>query len=297
MSEHLDDLTIFVIIFLIMAIFLLFLGIKSVPQGQQWTVERFGKYIKTLEPGLNLIIPAVDIIRSKLSMMEETMDIPAQNVITKDNVMVRVDVVIFYQIISASQAAYQVTDFTNAILNLTITNIRSIMGAMTLDKALSKRNTINLQLLKVVDDASLSWGVKVLRAEIKDIAPPQDLADAMAWQMKAERNKRAIILEAEGHRQTKILQAEGEKQAIILEAEGRKQAAFCDAKARERFAQAEARATKVMSDAIKNGNLQAINYLIFMGFGEAFNKLTTSKNTKLTLVPLEIIKLKGSGLN
>ena len=290
MSGHLD-LTVFVLIFLIVAILLLFLGIKSVPQGQQWTVERFGKYIKTLEPGLNLIIPAVDIIRSKLGMMEEIMTIPAQNVITKDNVMVRVDVIIFYQIITASQATYQVTNLTNAILNLTITNIRNVMGSMILDEALSERDTINLQLLKVVDDASSHWGVKVLRVEIKNIALPQNLVDVMARQMKAERDKRAIILEAEGYKQVKILQAEGEKQAVILEAEGYKQMAFRDAEARERFAQAEAKTTKVISDALNKGNLHAINYLTFVGFGKVFAKLIASDKIQLMIMPLEITNL------
>jgi len=288
------DFTIFVLIFLILAVLLVFMGVKSVPQGQQWTVERFGKYTKSLDPGLHLIVPAIEVISRKLSMMEEVMDIPAQDVITKDNALVRVDGVVFYQIINAAQAAYQVSNLTNAILNLTMTNIRSVLGAMILDEALSKRDIINAQLLKVVDDATNPWGVKVLRVEIKDIAPPQDLVDAMARQMKAERDKRAVILEAEGHRQAEILEAEGEKQAIILEAEGRKIAAFRDAEARERFAQAEAKATEVISEAIRNGEMQAVNYLIAIKYMGAVNNLAISDNTKLMLMPLETSGVIGA---
>ncbi len=290
----LSDFTIFVLIFLGMAVILVFLGVKSVPQGQQWTVERFGKYTKTLDPGLHLIVPAVDVISRKLSMMEEVMDIPEQNVITKDNALVRADGVVFFQIVNAAQAAYQVKNLFNAIQNLTITNIRSVMGSMVLDEVLSKRDIINAQLLRIIDDATTPWGVKILRVEIKEIAPPQDLVDAMAQQMKAERIKRATILEAEGYRQAEILQAEGEKQAIILEAEGRKEAAFRDAEARERFAQAEAKATDVISDAIDNGNLQAVNYLIAIKYMGAVNNLATSDNTKLMLMPLETSGIIGA---
>jgi regulator of protease activity HflC (stomatin/prohibitin superfamily) len=296
MSSILDnfDFIVFALIFLFMAVLLLFLGVKSVPQGQQWTVERFGKYTKTLEPGLNLIIPAIDVIRHKLGMMEEVMDIPAQNVISKDNAMVRADGVVFYQIINAAQAAYQVNGLVNALLNLTTTNIRNVMGSMSLDEVLSKRDAINLLLLRVVDDASIPWGVKVLRVEIKDISPPQDIVDSMARQMKAERDKRAIILEAEGRRQAEILEAEGEKQAIVLEAEGRKIAAFRDAEARERFAQAESKATEMLSAAINNGNLQALNYLIAIKYMGAINNLATSENTKLMLMPLETSGIIGA---
>ncbi|HAI70540.1 MAG TPA: paraslipin [Gammaproteobacteria bacterium] len=289
-----NDFTIFVLIFLGMTVILVFLGVKSVSQGQEWTVERFGKYTKTLEPGLHIIIPAIDVISRKLSMMEEVMDIPAQNIITKDNAMVRVDGVVFYQVINAAQAAYQVSNLTNAILNLTMTNIRSVMGAMLLDEVLSKRDIINTQLLRIVDDATNPWGIKVLRIEIKDIAPPQDLIDAMARQMKAEREKRALILEAEGRRQAEILQAEGEKQAVILEGEGRREASFRDAEARERFAQAEAKATEVISEAINHGNMQAINYLIAIKYMEAVNRLATSDNSKLMLMPLETSGIIGA---
>lgn len=292
--DIINDFTIFVLIFLGMTVILVFLGVKSVSQGQEWTVERFGKYTKTLEPGLHIIIPAIDVISRKLSMMEEVMDIPAQNVITKDNAMVRVDGVVFYQVINAAQAAYQVSNLTNAILNLTMTNIRNVMGAMLLDEVLSKRDIINTQLLRIVDDATNPWGIKVLRVEIKDIAPPQDLVDAMARQMKAEREKRALILEAEGQRQAEILQAEGEKQAVILEAEARKEASFRDAEARERFAQAEAKATEVISEAINHGNMQAVNYLIAIKYMEAVNRLATSENSKLMLMPLETSGIIGA---
>ena len=286
--------TIFVLIFLGMAVILVFMGVKSVPQGQQWTVERFGKYTRSLDPGLHFIIPAVDVIGTKLSMMEVVLDIPYQEVITKDNAMVRADGVVFYQIINAAQAAYQVTDLINAIKNLAVTNIRTVMGSMVLDEVLSKRDVINSQLLRIIDDATNPWGVKVLRVEIKEIAPPQDLVDAMARQMKAERDKRANILEAEGLRQAEILQAEGEKQAVILEAEGRKIAAFRDAEARERFAQAEAKATEYISMAINKGNMQAVNYLIAIKYMGAVNNLAISDNTKLMLMPLETSGVIGA---
>ena len=290
----LGNSTVFVFIFLGMAVILVFMGVKSIPQGQQWTVERFGKYTRSLEPGLHFIIPAVDVIGEKLSMMEVVLDIPYQDVITKDNAMVRADGVVFYQIINAAQAAYQVTNLINAIRNLAITNIRTVMGSMVLDEVLSKRDVINSQLLRIIDDATNPWGVKVLRVEIKEIAPPQDLVDAMARQMKAERDKRANILEAEGLRQAEILQAEGEKQAIVLEAEGRKIAAFRDAEARERFAQAEAKATEYISAAITKGNMQAVNYLIAIKYMGAVNNLAISDNTKLMLMPLETSGVIGA---
>ncbi|MCK5717436.1 MAG: SPFH/Band 7/PHB domain protein [Thiomargarita sp.] len=277
-----------------MAIILVFLGVKSVPQTQQWTVERFGKYTKTLDPGLHLIVPAVDVISQRLSMKEEILDIPAQDVITKDNATVRVDGVVFYQIINAAQAAYQINNLVNAIENLAITNLRSVMGSMTLDEVLSKRDIINAKLLMIVDDATTPWGVKVLRVELQDIEPPEDLVQAMGRQMKAERDKRALILEAEGYRQAEILQAEGEKQAVMLEAEGRKISAYRDAEARERFAKAEAKSTEVISEAIDNGDMRAINYLIAIKYMGAVNKLATSKNTKLLLMPLETSGIIGA---
>ncbi|MCK5717439.1 MAG: SPFH/Band 7/PHB domain protein [Thiomargarita sp.] len=290
----LSDFTIFVLIFLGMAVILVFLGVKSIPQAQQWTVERFGKYTKTLDPGLHLIIPAVDVISQKLSMKEEVLDIPAQNVITKDNAIVHADGVVFYQIVNAAQAAYQINNLVNAIENIAITNLRSVMGSMALDEVLSKRDVINHQLLKVVDEATTPWGVKVLRVEVKDISPPKDLVDAMGRQMKAERDKRALILEAEGYRRAEILRAEGEKQAVILEAEGRREAAFRDAEARERFAQAEAKATEVISEAIENGDMRAINYLIAIKYMGSVNRLATSENTKLLLMPLETSGIIGA---
>jgi len=290
----LNDFAIFVFIFLAMAVILVFLGVKSVSQGEQWTVERFGKYTKTLDPGLHLIVPAVDVISTKLNMMETIIDIPAQNVITQDNAMVHVDGVVFYQIVNAAQAAYQIRNLETGIENLAITNIRNVIGSMVLDEALSKRDVINAQLLQVIDDAAHPWGVKVLRVEIKDIAPPQDLVDAMARQMKAERDKRATILEAQAYRQAEILQAEGEKQAVILEAEARKLAAFRDAEARERFAQAEAKATDVISDAIEGGEIQAVNYLIAIKYMGAVNNLATSDNTNLLLMPLETSGIIGA---
>ncbi|TGO02425.1 hypothetical protein PN36_25355 [Candidatus Thiomargarita nelsonii] len=289
-----NEFAIFVFIFLGMAIVLLFLGVKSVSQGEQWTVERFGKYTKTLDPGLHLIIPAVDVISRKLNMRETVMDIPAQNVITKDNANVHADGVVFYQIINAAQAAYQIRNFESGIENLTISNLRSVIGSMVLDEVLSKRNVINAHLLRVIDDASQPWGIKILRVDIKDIIPPQDLVEAMGRQMKAERDKRALILEAESYRQAEILQAEGERQAVILEAEARKNAAFRDAESRERFAQAEAKAIKAISVAVNNGNLQAVNYLIAIRYMGAVNRLATSANHKVLLMPLETAGIIGA---
>jgi len=289
-----NEFAIFVFIFLGMAIILLFLGVKSVSQGEQWTVERFGKYTKTLDPGLHLIIPAVDVISRKLNMMETVMDIPAQNVITKDNARVHADGVVFYQIINAAQAAYQIRNFESGIENLAISNLRSVIGSMVLDEVLSKRNVINAHLLRVIDDASQPWGLKILRVDIKDITPPQDLVDAMGRQMKAERDKRALILEAEAYRQAEILQAEGERQAVILEAEARKNAAFRDAEARERFAQAEGKAIKAISVAVNHGNLQAVNYLIAIRYMGAVNRLAASENHKLLLMPLETAGIIGA---
>lgn len=284
----------FVILLLVLAIVLVFMGVKSVPQGMEFTVERFGRYTKTLRPGLNLIAPVIDRVGRKLNMMEQVLDVPSQEVITRDNAMVKVDGVVFFQVLDAAKAAYEVSQLELAILNLTMTNIRTVMGSMDLDELLSQRDKINAQLLHVVDDATTPWGVKVTRIEIKDITPPRDLVDSMARQMKAEREKRATILEAEGVRQAEILKAEGEKQAAILEAEGRREAAFRDAEAREREAEAEARATQMVSDSIAKGNINALNYFVALKYTDALQAVATAPNQKLVLMPLEAANVIGA---
>ncbi|MDK1490610.1 SPFH domain-containing protein [Sinorhizobium sp. 7-81] len=283
-----------VIAFVVLVVLVLFAGIKTVPQGYRYTVERFGRYTKTMEPGLNLIIPFIDRIGAKMNVMEQVLDVPTQEVITKDNASVAADAVAFYQVLNAAQAAYQVSNLENALLNLTMTNIRSVMGSMDLDELLSNRDTINDRLLHVVDEAANPWGIKITRVEIKDIAPPKDLVDAMARQMKAEREKRAQVLEAEGARNAQILRAEGSKQSAILQAEGQREAAFRDAEARERLAEAEAKATKMVSEAIAAGDVQAINYFVAQKYTEALASIGTANNQKIVLMPMEASSLIGS---
>ena len=268
--------------------------IKIVPQGYNYTIETFGRYTRTLTPGLHILVPIMERIGAKMNMKEQVIDIPSQDIITRDNAMVTVDGVNFYQVLNAAKAAYEVDHLRQAIVNLTMTNIRTVMGSMDLDELLSNRDTINAKLLQVVDAATESWGVKVTRIEIKDIAPPRDLVDSMARQMKAEREKRAQILEAEGLRQGAILKAEGEKQAVVLAAEGRKEAAFRDAEARERFAQAEAMATEVVSVAISKGNVQAINYFVANNYVKALEAIAKSPNQKILMMPLDAASVIGS---
>jgi regulator of protease activity HflC (stomatin/prohibitin superfamily) len=283
-----------VIILLAVVLFGLLRSIRMVPQGSNYTVERFGRYVRTLPPGLGIIIPFFDRIGHKLSMMERVLDVPSQEVITRDNAMVKVDGVAFFQVVEAAKAAYEVQNLENAILNLVMTNIRTVMGSMDLDSLLSQRDEINHRLLGVVDQASTPWGLKMNRIEIKDISPPRDLVDAMARQMKAERDKRATVLEAEGQRQSQILKAEGEKQSVVLEAEGRREAAFRDAEARERAAEAEAKATLMVSEAIAGGNIQAINYFVANNYVKALEALATAPNQKVLMLPLEATSLMGS---
>ncbi len=285
---------IFVVVLVVLAVMLVVLGAKRVPQGMEYTVERFGRYTRTLRPGLNLIVPVVDQIGRRQNMMEQVLDVPSQEVITRDNAMVTVDGVVFFQVLDAAKASYEVNDLYRAILNLTMTNIRTVMGSMDLDELLSQRDHINARLLSVVDDATTPWGVKVTRIEIKDIAPPKDLVDAMARQMKAERDKRAAILEAEGLRQAEILKAEGEKQSAILTAEGEKEAAFREAEARERLAEAEAKATHMVSQAIAKGDINAINYFVAQKYTEALQAIASAENQKVIMMPLEAASLIGS---
>src|SRR6202162_178738 len=286
--------SIFVIVLVVLVVLTLFAGVKTVTQGYHWTVERFGRYTRTLSPGLNLIVPYFDRIGRKVNMMEQVIDIPQQDVISKDNATVTVDGIAFFQVFDAPKASYEVAYLDQAIVKLTMTNIRSVMGGMDLDQMLSHRDEINERLLRVVDAAVSPWGVKVNRIEIKDIVPPADLVEAMGRQMKAEREKRAEILTAEGQRQSAILRAEGAKQSQILEAEGRREAAFRDAEARERSAEAEATATQMVSEAIAKGDIAALNYFIADKYIKAFGQLADSPNQKIIMLPIEAMSILGS---
>ena len=283
-----------VVAIVVLIVLVLLAGVKQVPQGYNYTIERFGRYTRTLKPGLNLIVPFIDRVGAKMNMMEQVLDVPTQEVITRDNATVSADGIAFFQVLDAARAAYEVRGLENAILQLTMTNIRTVIGGMDLDELLSKRDDINDRLLHVVDAAASAWGVKITRIEIKDINPPRDIVDSMGRQMKAERDKRAQILEAEGLRQSEILKAEGEKQALILQAEGRREAAFRDAEARERSAEAEAKATEVVSKAIATGDVQAINYFVAQRYTQALERIASAPNQKVLMLPVEAASLIGS---
>jgi regulator of protease activity HflC (stomatin/prohibitin superfamily) len=282
------------VVIVIVAVILLSKLVRIVPQGYEWTVERWGKYTHTLTPGFHLLIPVMQNVGRKINMMEQVLDVPSQDVITKDNAVVKVDGVVFYQVLDAAKAAYEVAQLEVAIINLIMTNIRTVLGGLDLDESLSKRDEINAKLLRVVDEATHPWGLKVTRIELKDIQPPRDLVDSMARQMKAEREKRANILDAEGFRQAAILKAEGEKQSVILAAEGKKEAAFREAEARERSAAAEAKATEVVSAAIVNGDVNALNYFVANKYIEALKAMADSPNQKMLLLPIEATGVLGS---
>lgn len=290
----LDGFDLVVVAIVILVVLVVVAGIKTVPQGSNYTVQRFGRFTRTLKPGLNLIVPFIDRIGWKMNMTEQVLDVPTQEVITRDNATVSADGITFYQIVDAPRAAYEVTGLQNALLAITMTNIRTVIGGMDLDEVLSKRDDINEKLLHVVDAAAAAWGVKVTRIEIKDISPPRDLVDAMARQMKAEREKRAQILEAEGLRASQILKSEGEKQGLILQAEGRREAAFRDAEARERLAEAEARATTVVSEAVAKGDVQALNYFVAQKYTQALENIASAPGQRVLMLPIEASSLIGS---
>jgi regulator of protease activity HflC (stomatin/prohibitin superfamily) len=282
------------LVFLVLALVVAFGAIKIVPQGREFTVERFGRYTRTLKPGISFLTPFIEGVGRKINMIEQVLDVPRQDVITKDNVSVQVDAIVFIQVMDAAAAAYRVTNLDFAITQLTMTNLRTVVGNMELDEVLSQRDQINTRLLDVIDQATSPWGVKVARIEIKDLQPPPDITNAMARQMKAERERRAVITEADGEKQAAITVAEGQKQSAILQAEGRREAAFRDAEARERAAAAEAKATELVSDAISKGDVNAINYFVAQKYVEAFGKLAESPQQKTVIVPADMGSLVGT---
>jgi len=285
---------VFAIALVVLVIIIIFAGVKTVPQGQEHTVERFGRYTRTLSPGLHVVVPLIDNVRRKVNMMEQVKDVPSQEVITEDNVMVTVDGVVYYQILNAAKAAYEIDNVDAAIINLTMTNMRSVMGGMKLDEVLSNRDVINERIVGVVDEATSPWGLKVTRIEIMDLSPPREIVDAMAQQMKADRNKRAAVLEAEGDKAAAILRAEGQMQSAILEAEGDKQSAILEAEARERAAQAEARATHMVSQAVNQGSVQALNYFVALKYVDSLQAIASAENQKLVFMPLEAANMIGA---